>query len=63
MNSRLLILDDEPAIARVLQPVLTAAGATVFTAGSAVEGLRVAKRMQSIWSFSISGYPTPMERT
>jgi two-component system KDP operon response regulator KdpE len=43
MNSRLLILDDEPAIARVLQPVLTAAGATVFTAGSAVEGLRVAK--------------------
>jgi two-component system KDP operon response regulator KdpE len=43
MNSRILIVDDEPAIARVLQPVLTAAGATVFTAGSAVEGLRFAK--------------------
>jgi two-component system KDP operon response regulator KdpE len=44
MKTRLLILDDEPAIARVLQPVLMAAGATVFTAGSAVEGLRVAKQ-------------------
>lgn len=43
MTLRILILDDEPAIARVLQPVLTAKGAVVFSAVSAVEGLRVAR--------------------
>lgn len=41
--TRILIIDDEPAIARVLQPVLTATGATVFTAGNAAEGLNAAK--------------------
>lgn len=40
---RILILDDEPSIARVLGPVLTATGATVVTAGNAVEGLRLAQ--------------------
>lgn len=43
MTLRILILDDEPAIARVLQPVLTATGSVVFSAASAVEGLRVAR--------------------
>jgi two-component system KDP operon response regulator KdpE len=43
MNSRILILDDEPAIARVLQPVLEATGATVFSAGTAQDGLRAAR--------------------
>lgn len=43
MNSRILIVDDEPAIARVLQPVLTATGATVFSAENAVDGLRLAR--------------------
>jgi len=43
MTLRILIIDDEPAIARVLQPVLTAAGAMVFSAANAVEGLRMAK--------------------
>ena len=43
MNARILIIDDEPAIARVLEPVLTATGSSVFTAANAVEGLRVAK--------------------
>lgn len=43
MNSRILIVDDEPAIARVLQPVLTAVGATVFSAENAVDGLRLAR--------------------
>ncbi|HWH23156.1 MAG TPA: response regulator [Allosphingosinicella sp.] len=43
MNLRILIIDDEPAIARVLQPVLTAQGATVFYAATGVEGLRSAE--------------------
>jgi two-component system KDP operon response regulator KdpE len=43
MTLRILIIDDEPAIARVLQPVLTATGAMVFSAANAVEGLRLAK--------------------
>lgn len=43
MSSRILIIDDEPAIARVLQPVLSATGATVFSAGNAVDGLRIAR--------------------
>ena len=43
MTLRILILDDEPAIARVLLPVLTATGSVVFSAASAVEGLRVAR--------------------
>lgn len=43
MTARILILDDEPSIARVLQPVLGATGAEVFTAASAVEGLRSAR--------------------
>lgn len=43
MSVRILILDDEPAIARVLDPVLTATGATVFSAENAVDGLRIAK--------------------
>jgi two-component system KDP operon response regulator KdpE len=43
MNLRILIIDDEPAIARVLRPVLTATGAFVFSAANAVEGLRMAK--------------------
>jgi two-component system KDP operon response regulator KdpE len=40
---RILIIDDEPAIARVLQPVLSATGATVLTAANGVEGLRIAR--------------------
>jgi two-component system, OmpR family, KDP operon response regulator KdpE len=43
MSPRVLIIDDEPAIARVLQPVLMATGAIVFSAATAVEGLRMAK--------------------
>ncbi|WP_318531690.1 response regulator [Sphingomonas parva] len=43
MSSRILILDDEPAIARVLRPVLEATGSTVFTAANAQEGLRAAR--------------------
>lgn len=43
MSTRILIIDDEPTIVRVLQPVLRATGATVFNAPSAVEGLRRAK--------------------
>ena len=44
MNTRLLIIDDEPAIARVLQPVLQAKGATVYAAATAAEGLALAER-------------------
>ncbi|HWH22486.1 MAG TPA: response regulator transcription factor [Allosphingosinicella sp.] len=43
MSSRILIIDDEPAIARVLQPVLTATGSVVFSSANAVDGLRVAR--------------------
>ena len=43
MNLRILIIDDEPAIARVLKPVLTATGSVVFSADNAIEGLRLAK--------------------
>jgi two-component system, OmpR family, KDP operon response regulator KdpE len=43
VKPRILIVDDEPAIARVLQPVLATTGAMVFTAGNAVEALRVAR--------------------
>ena len=43
MTARILIIDDEPAIARVLQPVLTATGCSVFTAASAAEGLSAAR--------------------
>lgn len=44
MSTRILILDDEPAIARVLQPVLAATGAEVFTAATAVEGLAAVRQ-------------------
>ena len=43
MTLRILILDDEPAISRVLQPVLSATGSEVFTAANAVQGLRIAR--------------------
>ncbi|HEV2748281.1 MAG TPA: response regulator transcription factor [Allosphingosinicella sp.] len=43
MTARILILDDEPAISRVLQPVLSATGSSVFSAATAVDGLRVAR--------------------
>lgn len=46
MNPRILIIDDEPAIARVLQPVLAATGARVFSAANAVEGLAAAREQQ-----------------
>lgn len=45
MSTRLLIIDDEPAIARVLQPVLQARGATVFSASTASDGLRMAAEL------------------
>ncbi|HEY0626933.1 MAG TPA: response regulator [Allosphingosinicella sp.] len=43
MSSRILIIDDEPAISRVLQPVLSATGAAVFSSATGVEGLRSAR--------------------
>lgn len=43
MMLRILIIDDEPTIARVLQPVLFATGSTVFTSANAVDGLRLAR--------------------
>lgn len=43
MTARILIIDDEPAIARVLHPVLSATGSVVFTAATAVEGLKIAE--------------------
>ena len=44
MNGRILIIDDEPAIARALQPVLASGGWWVFSAGCATEGLCIAER-------------------
>lgn len=46
MKTRILIIDDEPAIARVLQPVLQAKGATVYAAGTAAEGLAMAEHYE-----------------
>jgi two-component system, OmpR family, KDP operon response regulator KdpE len=43
MSGRVLIIDDEPAITRVLGPVLSAAGWTVFEAPTAVTGIRIAQ--------------------
>jgi two-component system KDP operon response regulator KdpE len=43
VTARILIIDDEPAIARVLHPVLSAKGSVVFTAATAVEGLKIAR--------------------
>ncbi len=43
MTMRILIIDDEPTIARVLLPVLEATGATVFSASTAAEGLKLAR--------------------
>jgi two-component system KDP operon response regulator KdpE len=43
MNGRILIIDDEPAIARILQPVLAATGSSVFASATAVEGLKLAR--------------------
>lgn len=42
MSGRILIIDDEPTIARVLQPVLAAVGWNVVTAANAVDGLKAA---------------------
>lgn len=43
MSGRILIVDDEPAIARSLQPVLVARGWNVLSAETALEGLRIAE--------------------
>ena len=43
MTGRVLIIDDEPTIARVLQPVLSAVGWTVVTAANGVDGLKAAE--------------------
>ncbi len=43
MVRRLLLIDDEPAISRVLEPVLRAAGWEVITAATGAAGLRAAK--------------------
>jgi two-component system KDP operon response regulator KdpE len=43
MGQRILIIDDEATIARILQPVLGATGWTVFSAANAVDGLRLAR--------------------
>jgi len=43
VTARILIIDDEPAIARVLHPVLSATGSVVFTAATAVEGLKISR--------------------
>lgn len=43
MSGRILIIDDEPAIVRALQPVLVARGWKVFMAADAVQGLRCAR--------------------
>ena len=43
MSARILIIDDELAIVRALQPVLVARGWTVFMAADAVQGLRCAR--------------------
>ena len=43
MKPRLLIIDDEPSLARVLQPVLEADGWTVICATTGVEGLRAVR--------------------
>jgi len=43
MAGRLLLVDDEVAISRVLEPVLRAAGWTVITAMTAAQGLRAAR--------------------
>ncbi len=43
MSLRILIIDDEPAIVRALQPILVAKGCHVRSAASGVEGLRIAQ--------------------
>lgn len=43
MSGRILIVDDEPAIARALQPVLATKGWHVFTSETGVDGLRIAR--------------------
>jgi len=43
MTGRVLIIDDEPALVGILHPVLEATGWTVFSASTAIEGLRRAR--------------------
>ena len=43
MSGRILIVDDEPAIARALQPVLSARGWEVFSSETGMDGLRIAR--------------------
>ena len=56
-----LVVDDEPAIRRLLRAAVERGGHAVAEAATAAEALRTVERVRPVWSCSTSACPIGMD--